>query len=58
VVVGLGLCCLLCIWLGVVCRVVVVCRRVLASLLFAPGCGIVCLCYSHGRLIKVFFGLA
>jgi len=30
--VGLGLCCPLCIWLGVVCRVVLVCRRALASL--------------------------
>ena len=31
VVAVLGLCCLLCIWLGVVCRLMLVCRRVLAN---------------------------
>jgi len=30
--VGLGLCCLLCIWLVVVCRVVQVCHKALAIL--------------------------
>lgn len=53
---GFGLCCLLCIWLGVVCRVVVVCRGVLASWVFCSGFEYVSLCIWHGRLIKVFLG--
>ena len=47
---GFGLCCLLCIWLGVVRRVVVVCRGVLASWVFCSGFGLFRCVFGMGVL--------
>ncbi len=54
--VGLGLCCLLCIGLGVGCRLMLARCGVWASLFVAPCYGDVSFCYSRERLIKAFSG--